>query len=65
MAVFPVYENKLTFLECFLRGRVASATGGSTVAQMVEALRYKPEGRGFYSRRRSCNLAVDSAGTLG
>jgi len=24
---------------------------GHAVAQLVEALRYKPEGRGFYSRR--------------
>ena len=37
-------------------------SGGNTVAQMVEALRYKPEGRGFDSRRGRCSLAVDSAG---
>jgi hypothetical protein len=27
---------------------------GHAVAKLVEALRYKPEGRGFNSRRRRC-----------
>jgi hypothetical protein len=37
-------ENALTFT--FSNGR----NGGHAVAQLVEALRYKPEGRGFNSR---------------
>ena len=31
-------------------------SGGTAVAQMVEALRYKPEGQGFDSRRGHCGL---------
>jgi len=37
-------------------------SGGNAMAQMVEALRYKPEGRGFDSRRGHFGLAVESAG---
>jgi len=37
-------------------------SGGTAVARMVEALRYKLEGRGFDSRRDHGGLAVDSAG---
>ena len=55
-------RKQLTLLEYLLRGRVASVSGGNVVAQMVEALRYKPEGRGFDSRRGHCGLAVDSFG---
>jgi hypothetical protein len=42
--------------------RLASMSDGTAVAQMVEVLRYKPEGRGFDSRRCHGGLAVDSAG---
>jgi hypothetical protein len=28
------------------------------VAQLIEALRYKPESRGFHSRRRHCNFSL-------
>jgi hypothetical protein len=28
------------------------------VAQLVEALRYKPEGRGLYSRWYHCNFSL-------
>jgi len=31
---------------------------GHTVAQLVEALRYKPEGRGFDSRRCHWNFSL-------
>jgi len=55
-------RKQLTLLEYFLRGRVASMSGGTAVARMVEALRYKLEGRGFDSRRDHGGLAVDSAG---
>jgi hypothetical protein len=58
-------RKQLTLLEYFLRCRVASVSGRNTVAQMVEALRYKPERRGFDSRRGHCGLAVDSAGAQG
>ena len=32
--------------------------GGHAVAQLVEALPYKPEGRGFYSRRCYWNFSL-------
>ena len=32
--------------------------GGHAVAQLVEALRYKPEGRGFYSWWCHCNVSL-------
>jgi hypothetical protein len=35
---------------CFKILRRLNITWGHTVAQMVEALRYKPVGRGFHSR---------------
>jgi hypothetical protein len=31
---------------------------GQAVAQLVEALRYKPEGRGFVSQRRHWNFSL-------
>jgi len=34
---------------------------GHEVVQMVEALRYKPEGRGFNSFRPHCGPGIDSA----
>jgi hypothetical protein len=55
-------RKQLTLLEYFLRGRVVSMSGGTAVAQMVGALRYKPEGRGFDSRRGHDRLEVDSVG---
>jgi len=55
-------RKQLTLLVYFLRGRVAPMSGGNAMAQMVEALRYKPEGRGFDSRRGHFGLAVESAG---
>ena len=33
-------------------------TGGDAVAQLVEALRYKPEGRGFHSRWYHWNFSL-------
>ena len=33
-------------------------TSGHTVAQLVEALRYKPEGHGFVSRRCHWNFSL-------
>ena len=38
---------------CFLNCRYLYMYSGHVVAQLVEALRYKPEGRGFDSR---CNF---------
>jgi hypothetical protein len=32
---------------------------GHAVAQLLEALRYKPEGRGFDSQMRSLNFSID------
>jgi len=32
--------------------------GGHTMAQLVETLRYKPEGRGFDSRWCHCNFSL-------
>jgi len=32
--------------------------GGHVVVQFVEALRYKPEGRGFHYRWRHCNFLL-------
>ena len=41
-------KSQLNLAPLFLVG--STRYGGYTVAQLVEALRYKPEGRGFDSR---------------
>ena len=48
-----VYSGNLPKLN-----RIPERTWGHTVAQLVEALRYKPEGRGFDSRWRHLNFSL-------
>jgi hypothetical protein len=38
--------------------KLNSIFGGRAVAQLVKALRYKPEGRGFDSRWFHCNFSL-------
>jgi hypothetical protein len=56
----PQYVVTLKFPTLFsLRGQIffsARFLRGHAVAQLVEALRYKPEGRGFDSRWFHCNF---------
>ena len=40
-------------------------TGGQAVTQLVEALRYKPRGRGFDSQSFHCNFALKQSMALG
>ena len=43
---------------------VNSSIRGHAVAQLVEALRYKPEGRGFDSRWCHWNFSLTSVSTM-
>jgi hypothetical protein len=56
-----MYSQSLSTLSCYVpkqtnaslesgKKLLASQVYSYAVAQLVEALRYKPEGRGFYSR---------------
>jgi hypothetical protein len=47
LAVLCLQAIMLRSVEC---GKVVAVTWGHAVAKLVEALRYKPEGRGFDSR---------------
>jgi hypothetical protein len=54
-AHFIWFHNFLSLSECFCSGleqffTIFSQHWGHAVARLVEALRYKPEGRGFASR---------------
>jgi hypothetical protein len=51
---FPQYVYHLDFFNCNLYLRSA----GHAVVQLVEALRYKPEGRGFDSRWYHWNFSL-------
>ena len=41
--------------------KLCNAASGYAVVQLVEALRYKPEGRGFYSRWCHWNFSITSS----
>jgi hypothetical protein len=68
-----LYQNKITLLTNTHKLTFVEGFVGYAVAQLVEALRYKPEGRGFNSRwshwnfsvakyfRKYCRPGVDSA----
>ena len=43
--------NRVSYLACTYNLPGHSLSSGHAVAQLVEALRYKPEGRGFVSGR--------------
>jgi hypothetical protein len=53
------FLNKMQYFELHsFRSTLAQLGAGYAVAQLVEALRYKSEGRGFYSRLRHWNFSL-------
>jgi hypothetical protein len=58
MTVCYVNQIKLAIKSCYPPLKYAGHIITAVVAQLVEALRYKPEGRGFDSRRYNWNFSL-------